>query len=139
MKQFLAAVLMAAVLVSGCSAGKSPQSTAQPSTKAGQVVSLSASDLLKRIEKGDKPLIVDVREPHEFAAGHIANAQLIPLGNVEQGFASIPKDQEIILVCRSGNRSEQAYQRLAALGYTNLTNMTGGMLSWEKIGAPIQK
>lgn len=139
MKHILAAALMVAVLVSGCGAGKLPQSANEPSVQAGQVATLSASDLLKRIQKGEKPLIIDVREPHEFQAGHIANASLIPLGNVEQGVAGIPKEQEIILVCRSGNRSEQAYQRLTALGYTNLKNMTGGMLSWERIGAPIEK
>ena len=104
------------------------------------MVSISASDLLKRLKAGEKPLIIDVREPHEFEAGHIEGAKLMPLGSVEKSVpaAGIAKDQEIILFCRSGNRSAQAYRKLEALGYTNLINVSGGMNEWAKIG-PVVK
>lgn len=85
----------------------------------------------------DAPLIIDVREPSEFEAGHIDGALLAPLGQVENDVDKIAKDREIVLVCRSARRSGLAYQRLAARGFTNLYNMEGGMLAWEKLGFPV--
>ena len=77
-------------------------------------------------------LILDVRTPEEFAVGHIPNAINIP--NEEIGTAQIPelpeKDQLILVYCRSGNRSKQASEKLAAMGYTNIVEF-GGINSWS--------
>ena len=76
-------------------------------------------------------VILDVRTPEEFAAGHIPNAINIP--NEDIGTAQIPelpdKAQVILVYCRSGNRSKQASEKLAALGYTNIVEF-GGINSW---------
>lgn len=117
-------------------------SAASPSaaTPEAQPKKIGVAALHQRLQAGDpKPLVVDVREPAEFAAGHIAEAQLVPLGTVEEGLANVPKDKEIILVCRSGNRSGQAQARLAQRGYTNLTNVEGGMLAWERAQLPVSR
>jgi rhodanese-related sulfurtransferase len=135
MKRLLVAALLGATLVAGCSPAKSAQS--QPTAAAPaprQMINITAEELQKRLQAGEKPLIIDVREPDEFAAGHIQGARLAPLGRVEKEIADVPTSQEIILVCHSGNRSAQAYQVLAGVGYKHLKNMEGGMTAWEKLG-----
>lgn len=86
----------------------------------------------EEVERKQKSVVlIDVREPAEYAQGHIAGAILIPLGELEERFAEIPKDQEVVMICRSGRRSEAACQFLGEQGYTNAANMTGGMLAWS--------
>ncbi len=75
--------------------------------------------------------VLDVREPHEWEAGHIPGATLIPLGELESRLAEIPKDQEVLVVCRSGNRSAQARNILKNEGFNNITSMAGGMNQWS--------
>lgn len=70
-------------------------------------------------------LIIDVREPYEFSAGHVADSMNIPLGeflNKSNRVLKLPKSDEIVLYCNSGNRSNQAMKILENLGYKNLTN-----------------
>lgn len=141
MKRSIALILAAVALLAGC-AGPAPQSTQAPqkpsSAQSEAMVNVTVNDLQERLKSDKPPLVIDVREPDEYAAGHIEGARLMPLGKVETEILPIPKDEEIYLVCRSGNRSAQAYRKLAALGYTNLKNVTGGMLQWEKVG-PVVK
>jgi rhodanese-related sulfurtransferase len=89
--------------------------------------------------KSAAPLVVDVREPSEFAEGHIEGALLAPLAEVEKGVAKVAKDRSIVLVCHSGRRSAKAYERLAAEGYRALRNLDGGMMAWEQRGYPVVK
>lgn len=79
---------------------------------------------------------VDVREPDEYAAGHIAGAQLIPLGQLASRLNELPKDKTIVAVCRSDNRSGQATQYLLQQGF-NVHNMDGGMNAWQAAGFEI--
>ncbi len=70
-------------------------------------------------------ILIDVREPDEFAAGHAKGAINIPLNDIAQGAAqlgSVPKNAEVIVYCRSGNRSGVAMQILRQRGFTNVTN-----------------
>ena len=106
---------------------------------ASDIAAIDAESLRKRLQSNDKPLVVDVREPAEFDAGHIREALLVPLGTVANGLGDVAKDREIVLVCRSGRRSAKAHGILAAKGYTKLVNLEGGMLSWEKLGYPVEK
>lgn len=80
------------------------------------------------IEQG--ALIVDVRTPQEFDAGHLDNAVNYPLSQLATHFASIDKNSQIVLYCRSGNRSGQAYQYLLSQGFTNLHN-AGGLVEMQ--------
>lgn len=70
-------------------------------------------------------MVVDVRTPSEFNHGHLDNAINYPLSELEQHFATIDKSTAIVLYCRSGNRSEQAYQYLKDQGFSNLHNAGG--------------
>ena len=75
-------------------------------------------------------LFVDVREPDEYAGGHIPGALLISLGELEKRCGEIPRGRDVILVCRSGRRSELACRFLGRLGYDRVRNLKGGMLAW---------
>jgi rhodanese-related sulfurtransferase len=81
--------------------------------------------------------ILDVRQPDEWAAGHIPNATLIPLGELESRLSEVPTDREVVIVCRSGNRSGQARDLLKQAGFTNVTSMAGGMNLWATAGYPV--
>jgi len=96
-----------------------------------KMATINARELQARLEQGEKPLIVDVREDWEYREGHIPGSVLKPLMQIRNWMKDLPKDQEVVLVCRSGARSAQAYQFLAAQGFTNLKNMTGGMVTWR--------
>jgi rhodanese-related sulfurtransferase len=95
---------------------------------------ITTTELKDRISKGEKLNLVDVREPSEHSEFNIGGL-LIPLGKIqamEVDQLDALKDQELILYCRSGNRSGQACQILDMLGFTNTKNLQGGMLAWQK-------
>ena len=94
-----------------------------------QVPQVSSPELAEQIGKPEMPVIIDVREPEEYAEGRIPGSRLIPLGTVADRMAEIPSDQEVVVVCRSGGRSTKACQHLQAAGY-RVKNLTGGMLGW---------
>ena len=85
---------------------------------------------------GSRPRIIDVREPEEFATGHIPEALLIPMPKIMSREVKLPRDEEIVLVCRTGRRTTQIIYALQKDGYKNLANMTGGMVAWETAGLP---
>ncbi|MCD1257957.1 rhodanese-like domain-containing protein [Paenibacillus athensensis] len=89
------------------------------------------AEVKERLDRGESLTIVDVREDEEVAAGMIAGARHIPLGQLPERHSEIPRTGEVILVCRSGARSGRALGYLESLGYEGLKNMTGGMLEWE--------
>lgn len=86
----------------------------------------------------EKALIVDVREPDEWAEARIPGALHIPLGKIRERAHEIPRDRPVILQCRSGNRSAGATQALLDLGYTNVQNLAGGIGEWAADGLPIE-
>ncbi|MGH6875844.1 MAG: MBL fold metallo-hydrolase [Rhizomicrobium sp.] len=84
--------------------------------------------------------IVDVRESAEFAGplGHIENAKLIPLGDLQTRAGELAREIPIVTVCRAGSRSAQAYNLLRQVGFTRVANLTGGMLRWRAEGLPVE-
>ncbi len=81
--------------------------------------------------------VLDVREPAEWDAGHIAGAQHIPLGELRSRLADVPKGTPILAVCRHGNRSDSATRGLRTLGFT-VENLDGGVTAWTKAGLPLE-
>ncbi|MHB9144868.1 MAG: rhodanese-like domain-containing protein [Symbiobacteriia bacterium] len=100
-------------------------------TRRPQVNNISAKELQDQLTAGRQVTVIDVREPWEYEEGHIPGSTLLPLGQIPQWSKTLDKDEEIILVCRSGSRSVGAYQYLDRLGFTNLRNMVGGMITWR--------
>lgn len=91
---------------------------------------ITAKKLEELIKEGKKINLIDVREVDEVSAGKIPGAVNIPLGLIEFRMNELDKSKDYIVVCRSGARSGRATQFLESYGY-KVTNMTGGMLSWE--------
>jgi len=81
--------------------------------------------------------VVDVRTQAEWDEYHAPNATLIPLDQLQSRLSEVPKDKEILVVCRSGNRSQEGRDILLAAGY-NATSMTGGLKEWYAKGYPIE-
>jgi rhodanese-related sulfurtransferase len=96
-----------------------------------RMVNVTTSELQVRLGKGEKFTVIDVREPWEYAEGHIPRSVLRPLGQIHTWAAEFDKDQEVFLICRTGARSGQAYQFLQALGYRNVRNVGGGIITWR--------
>ena len=85
------------------------------------------------------PLLVDVREYPEFAGGHLAGSRLLPLAQLETRAQELPKDREIVLICRTGRRSAEAAEKLGRLGFDKLGQLEGGVMSWQKAGLPLER
>ena len=86
-------------------------------------------------------LILDVREENEFSGGHILNAKLIPLLKLKDRLGELERyrEQPIVVVCRSGNRSATACALLGNRQFGQAYNLAGGMLAWQKAGMPVEK
>ena len=91
---------------------------------------ITSEQLKERLDAGQSIHMIDVREHEEVAHGMIDGAIHIPLGQIPQRLDDIPRDEEVIFICRSGYRSDQACQYLEALGFKGATNLVGGMLAW---------
>lgn len=100
-----------------------------PKTMALEV---SVSEAYALREEG--AFILDVREPSEWDEKHIEGATLIPLGELSNRLNEVPKDQEIVVVCRSGNRSQTGRDILLTNGFDSVTSMAGGINEWIASG-----
>ena len=81
--------------------------------------------------------LLDVRGFDEFAAGHPAPAVCIPLSDLERRAGEIPTDRPVLVCCASGGRSAMAAERLRALGFNNIVDVTGGFQAWKAAGLPV--
>lgn len=86
-------------------------------------------------------LILDVREESEYQTGHILNAKLIPLGRLASRIGELERNREqaIVVVCRSGQRSASACATLGKQGFTQAYNLSGGVNAWQKSNLPLEK
>lgn len=106
------------------------------------VKTTTATEVFERLTSEDeaqRPFVIDVREPDEWAEGHIDGATHIPLGQLGSHIAEIPKDRDVVLVCHMGGRSEMATNMLTRAGFTRAINMRGGMDSWEGQHLPTER
>ena len=86
-------------------------------------------------------LVLDVREESEYKSGHILNAKWIPLGKLSERTGELERyrEQDIVVVCRSGNRSSSASAMLVKKGFARAVNMSGGVMAWQKSNLPLEK
>jgi rhodanese-related sulfurtransferase len=90
--------------------------------------------LVKAVREGAAAL-VDVREPHEFHAGHVEGSTLLPMSAFDPG--KLPRDKPVVLICRSGNRSLMALFRARAAGVTDICHYRGGVIGWAREGGEL--
>ncbi len=107
---------------------------AAPAASAGMPAEISVEQAKQKYDSGI--FILDVREQDEWDAGHIPNATLIPLGQLQNRASELPKDKEIVVVCRSGKRSATGRDTLLNAGFASVTSMAGGMVAWQAAGYP---
>ena len=94
---------------------------------------ISVQEAYQKYQQG--VFLLDVREPEEWNEYHVPNTMLIPLGELASRLAELPKDREIVVVCRSGNRSQEGRDILLQAGF-NATSMAGGLKTWSSMGYP---
>ena len=132
MKKILSFLTLAfsILTLSACAA---PAAAAAPTPTATPAAykKISAADAKARMDSGDEIIILDVRTKEEYDAGHIKGAILVPNETIidEQPELLPDLDAEILVYCRSGNRSAQAAKKLLAIGYTNVVDF-GGIIHW---------
>ena len=117
-----------------------PAATSTPAPSSGPVAPKKlASEVTPeqaRAMAASGAFVLDVREPSEWEEFHVANTTLIPLGQLEKRLSEVPRDREVVVICRSGNRSTTGRDILAKAGFTSVTSMSGGLLSWRAKGFP---
>ena len=95
------------------------------------VKQLSATELKSKIQQQENLFLLDVREPNEFQYAHIADSVLIPLNQIPNRLGELDPQQEIVVICHHGMRSQQAANYLVQSGYKNIANLTGGIDAWS--------
>lgn len=106
---------------------------------AERLEQVAAPELAKRLQEGDAPLLLDVRTPPEWAGGHIAGARHMPFADILAACCTLPLDDEIVVYCGSGYRSNMAGSYMKAHGYRNVKSLAGGVLAWGRAGQPFIK
>lgn len=91
---------------------------------------LTPDELLQRIERGEAPQIIDVRETHEWRSGHLAPAEHIALGTLPNRLDEIARDRDVVVYCQMGGRSARAVALLKEHGFDNAINLEGGFTRW---------
>lgn len=95
---------------------------------------ITVSELKSRIDEGSAPVMVDVREPFEWDRQHLEGVEKISMGDIPAGIDDMAakwKNEELVVICRSGGRSGRITQYLRSQGFSNVRNLTGGMLAWK--------
>ena len=103
--------------------------------------SVSPSQATQLINREDA-LVVDVRDPGEYGAGHILGAKNLPLSRLDSGgveLAGKRKDRPVIVYCDTGNRSAKAAAVLKGRGYAKVLSLSGGLGAWQQAGLPVEK
>lgn len=101
-------------------------------TKQNSQLNLIDAHTLKTLRDRDQAHIIDVREPGEYAGEHIPGAKSLPLSKFDPKALNDTSQKQVILYCQSGNRSNQAAQKMLAAGYSEVTQLQGGITAWKE-------
>ena len=118
-----------------------PKSFQQIVMEALQTIpQVGPADLQTRLEGGEQIVVIDVREPDEFAKGKIPGAYTIPRGVLEMQLdGRLPHEATVVLYCGGGARSALACKSLADMGYGSVENLEGGWGAWTRLGLPVEQ
>jgi rhodanese-related sulfurtransferase len=134
----LAIVVVALAACGGTAATPAPAATSAAGGAVAPAALPAEVDVAKAKElQAAGAFVLDVREPSEWVEGHIDGATLIPLGELESRVAEVPADQQVVVVCRSGNRSATGRDILLGAGLPSVTSMAGGVNDWAAAGNPL--
>jgi molybdopterin/thiamine biosynthesis adenylyltransferase/rhodanese-related sulfurtransferase len=111
-----------------CGIHPEPAATATASTASSWEI--TPVELKQKLDSGETPFILDVREPNEYQINRIAGSTLIPLGDLPRRYQELPRDRDIVAQCKMGGRSAKAMDFLQSVGFTRVKNLRGGILEW---------
>jgi sulfur-carrier protein adenylyltransferase/sulfurtransferase len=103
------------------------------------VPSITVEELKQKLDSGNRPTILDVRESHEWPISDLPESVKIPLGQLQQRYSELAQDADLVVYCRVGGRSAQAVQFLLQRGYGKVTNLTGGINRWAEAIDPTMR
>jgi len=145
MKRSLFLMLLLVMLSTAVACGGAAATTTAPETAAEAAIGeLDLADTIDvqtvaSVKDREDVFVIDVREQWEYDEAHIPGVTLIPMGEVANRLAEIPTDKEVIVTCRSGNRSGQITDFLRQQGFDNVHNMDGGILAWQAAGYDVEQ
>jgi rhodanese-related sulfurtransferase len=113
-----------------------------PPTPAPAIPTIDVREADRRRREGTgasagAPLTVDVREANEFAAVRLDGVALVPMSTFATRFEELPRDRPLLVMCAAGSRSAAATAHLLRNGWTDVTNVAGGITEWERAGLPV--
>jgi len=132
-------LLSALVMVTACGGAE----TSAPAVVIDESAPLDLGDeidvhTVASVKDREDVYLLDVREPWEYEEAHIPGVTLLPMGNVPDNLDQIPTDKQVIVTCRTGNRSGQIAAYLRQNGFDNISNMSGGIVDWQAAGYPVE-
>lgn len=130
-------LIVLVALLAGCGAKATPVAVNADTDLSTLPVLLDPTTVNQIRERADV-LLIDVREQAEYDAGHIPGITLIPMGDIANRLAEIPKDKTVVVSCQSGRRSNQVATFLQEQGYTNIHDLQGGFSAWQQAGLPVE-
>lgn len=108
------------------------------SRSRSRVVEATPTEAHERVKNGDG-ILVDVRDPHEWRAGHAVGARHIPLDELPQRLAELPRERPVYVICASGGRSRAAAEILHNAGFISPVNVIGGTSAWQRSNLPMER
>jgi len=136
-------LLILVLILTACGGAAEAVVVSEPAAAVAQNEALSLGPTVDvktaaAVKDRDDVILIDVREQWEYDEGHIPGITLIPMDEIPNRLNEIPTDKEVIVTCRSGNRSGQVTDFLRKNGFDNVHNMQGGILAWEQAGYDVE-
>lgn len=140
MKRFTLSIFILLLLaLAACGGQPTPTATTSAEIDVATLPALIDPQTVNLLRERTDVLLIDVREQAEYNEGHIPGITLMPMGEIPNRLAEIPKDKTVVVTCRSGNRSSQVASFLQEQGFTNIHDMQGGLVAWQQAGLPVER
>lgn len=110
-----------------------------PAISPHDAATATAASLAEAGVTAGRPLIVDVREPAEFASERVEGAVLVPISQFVARHGDLPQDRPLLMLCQTGSRSGSATMYLLQNGWTDVRNISGGIVAWMQSGLPVRR
>lgn len=134
---YLFLLLTALIVFTGCQSASTKNTDFGVPNVAAEIKEVSPAEAQKAVSRAYSQFI-DVRTTEEYAGGHAARAENIPLDTLTASFDKLEKNEPVYIICQTGNRSKKAAGILKEAGFNNVFNVTGGTVAWQAAGLPME-